>query len=71
MPEIVIRGVRIANKDIVTYRRVRKDGNVIELFDSRTRILAPGDNIKEPGERVDCIDPVLQVNPETGQISIT
>ena len=72
MPEVVIHGMEMVVKDIVHWRRQLPSGQVIERVSSTARlVINPEDRIREPGERLVKIDPVLQVNPETGSISLT
>ena len=72
MPEVVVHGLEMVVKSIVNWRMQLSDGQIIEGVSSRARVvIKPEDRIREPGEELVRLDPVLQVNSTTGGVSIT
>ncbi len=72
MPEIVVHGLEMVVKSTVVSRFQLPNGQIIENFHSKARpVIKPEDRIRELGEELVRVDPVLQINPKTGSVSIT
>lgn len=71
MPEIIGPDLELVLKSTVIMREQLGDV-IVERFRTKARVVCnPADRIREPGEELVTIQPVLQVNPVTNQVSLT